>query len=70
MLINSTILKFFPGDLAVTSNGIHIMAYLGDNRWIEADPGIRRVITVTVPANENNWFRIPVNIVRWKFFVQ
>ncbi|MCE9610036.1 MAG: C40 family peptidase [Chthoniobacter sp.] len=60
--------KILPGDLAVTSNGVHIMAYLGENRWIEADPGVGRVITVSVPANDNVWFRVPMNIVRWNVF--
>jgi len=54
-----------PGDLAVTRNGVHVMAYLGDSRWIEADPGVGRVITVHVPAEDNEWFRVPMSIVRW-----
>ena len=54
-----------PGDLAVTANGVHVMAYLGDRRWIEADPGHRRVITIVVPSQENAWAQVPVNIVRW-----
>jgi cell wall-associated NlpC family hydrolase len=57
--------KVLPGDLAVTRNGIHIMAYLGNNRWIEADPGAGRVITVTAPSADNSWFETPMNIVRW-----
>jgi NlpC/P60 family len=32
-----------PGDLAVTTTGSHVLAYLGDSRWIEADPDIMRV---------------------------
>ncbi|MEO8351390.1 MAG: NlpC/P60 family protein, partial [Chthoniobacteraceae bacterium] len=36
--------RILPGDLAVTDNGVHIMAYLGDRRWIEADPDAHRVI--------------------------
>jgi len=55
-----------PGDLAVTSDGIHIMAYLGENRWIEADPAAGRVITVTAPSKDNGWFATPMRIVRWK----
>lgn len=58
--------NILPGDLAVTSNGIHIMAYLGENRWIEADPGAGRVITVRVPSRDNGWFDTPMRIVRWK----
>ena len=57
--------KILPGDLAVTANGVHIMAYLGDHRWIEADPGIGRVITVNAPSTDNPWFQSPMNIVRW-----
>lgn len=60
--------KVLPGDLAVTRDGVHVLAYLGDQRWIEADPGEGRVIIVSVPANENLWFRMPVNIVRWTEF--
>jgi cell wall-associated NlpC family hydrolase len=54
-----------PGDLAVTANGVHVMAYLGDHVWIEADPGVGRVVAVPVPAPDNPWFRVPIRIVRW-----
>ncbi len=57
--------KLLPGDLAVTSTGVHVMAFLGGNLWIEADPGIRRVVTVSAPATDNIWFKGPMNIVRW-----
>ncbi len=62
--------KILPGDLAVTSNGVHIMAFLGDSHWIEADPGIGRVVTVSVPSKDNLWFHGPMNIVRWNIFQQ
>jgi hypothetical protein len=58
--------KVLPGDLAVTANGIHIMAYLGDEKWIEADPSIMRVIQVSVPSADNAWFSTPMKIVRWR----
>jgi hypothetical protein len=64
-LDHSTIL---PGDLAVTSNGAHILAFLGANCWIEADPGVGRVITVFVPSKDNIWFQERMNIVRWNIF--
>lgn len=54
-----------PGDLAVTANGVHVMAYLGDHIWIEADPGVGRVVAVPVPAPDNPWFRVPIRVVRW-----
>jgi hypothetical protein len=53
-----------PGDLAVTRNGIHIMAYLGDKVWIEADPQEDRVISEAMPS-PRNWFQIPMRILRW-----
>src|SRR5690606_26471369 len=55
-----------PGDLAVTTNGVHVLAYVGDGRWIEADPGVGRVITLPVPEPRNAWFNTPVRIVRWR----
>jgi DNA-binding beta-propeller fold protein YncE len=55
-----------PGDLAVTADGVHILAYLGDHTWIEADPGAHKVIEVSLPTG-NPWFRFPVVFVRWKW---
>ncbi len=60
--------KLLPGGLAVTREGVHIMAYLGDQRWIEADPLIGRVIIIQVPAEKNAWFHTPMRIVRWSIF--
>ena len=59
--------KILPGDLAVTSSGSHVMAFLGDHHWIEADPDIGRVIIVQVPS-KNPWFRARMNVVRWNMF--
>ena len=53
-----------PGDIAVTSDGRHVPAYLGDHQWIEADPDIRKVVMVAVPA-DSPWFKKPVHIMRW-----
>ncbi len=55
-----------PGDLAVSFSGIHIMAYLGDRHWIEADPQDGRVVTVTVPGAGSPWFNSRMKIVRWE----
>ena len=60
-ITNSTLL---PGDMAVTSDGIHVLTHLADSKWIEADPGIMRVVKVTTPT-DNIWFTVPVIIVRW-----
>ena len=54
-----------PGDLAVTASGIHILAYLGDRRWIEADPAMHQVVILSAPQRESSWFQARMNIVRW-----
>ncbi len=58
--------KLLPGDLAATTDGVHILAYLGENKWIEADPGLLKVITVAVPEQVNYWFNVSVYILRWQ----
>ncbi|MFB2922016.1 NlpC/P60 family protein [Aerosakkonema funiforme] len=60
--------KIQTGDMAVTTDGVHILAYIGNNVWIEADPNYRKVIKVKVPDPSNIWFRIPVNILQWRQF--
>lgn len=54
----------FPGDLAVSQDGQHVLAYLGDNTWIQADPDAMRV-TKSLVAEHNRWFTVPVRVVRW-----
>lgn len=61
--------KILPGDLAVTSS-VHVMAYLGNSLWIEADPGVGRVIKVQAPARDNAWFETRLKIVRWSILQQ
>jgi hypothetical protein len=56
--------RLLRGYLAVTKGGEHVMAYLGDNLWIEADPLAHRVITVWAPSQRNAWFHGPMKIVR------
>jgi hypothetical protein len=58
--------KLKPGDLAVTADGVHVMAYLGTNTWIEADPDEHKVVEVVLPT-DNPWFKTPVAFVRWKW---
>jgi hypothetical protein len=57
-----------PGDLAITSNGVHILAYIGNKRWIQADPHAGRVISLSAPSSENPWFNDPMKICRWTIF--
>lgn len=56
--------RLLPGDLAVVAKGVHIMAYLGNNQWIEADPGVRRVIVLDV-KDRNAWLDSQAVVVRW-----
>ena len=58
--------KLRRGDMAVTEDGIHVLVFLGEGKWIEADPEVKRVIEVAVPT-ENPWFEVPVVFVRWKW---
>jgi NlpC/P60 family protein len=57
-----------PGDLAVTHDGVHVLAYLGDEKWIAADPDIGKVVLFKVPDHESRWFREPVYIISWDIF--
>ncbi|HBB32291.1 MAG TPA: hypothetical protein DDZ80_17895 [Cyanobacteria bacterium UBA8803] len=56
------------GDIAVTVDGVHTLAYIGDNTWIEADPHYQKVIKVKIPDLKNPWFNVPIYIVRWQQF--
>lgn len=53
------------GDLAITSNGVHVLIYLGEQEWIEADPGELEVLIVKAPQENFEWFNSPVEIRRW-----
>jgi hypothetical protein len=53
------------GDLATTSNGVHVLAYLGDEVWIEADPVMKRVIRINARTSDSVWLHSPVKVVRW-----
>lgn len=58
-----------PGDLAVTTSGVHILAYAGDGQWIQADPGIGAVATLDGRTDNNSWFGAPVTTHRWQLLV-
>lgn len=57
-----------PGDFAVTQNGIHCLAYLGEGRWIQADPGPYKVVVGQAPVENSAWFQAPVSVMRWSVF--
>jgi hypothetical protein len=54
-----------PGDLAVTASGVHILAYLGGDMWIQAEPGIGAVAILNGRHDVNGWFQQPVTTHRW-----
>jgi len=53
-----------PGDLAITEDGVHVMVFLGEDRWISADPIRGKVIIESSNAN-NPWFREKVKFYTW-----
>lgn len=57
--------KIRPGDFAVTADGVHVLAFLGNSTWIEADPGAGKVIRIHA-SDDNAWLRVPVVILRWR----
>lgn len=59
-----------PGDLAVTTSGVHILAYAGNGKWIQADPSIGAVATLDGRTAANGWFRVPVTTHRWQLLAQ
>ncbi len=66
-LAGATVPDLRAGDLAVTSNGMHVLIYLGDARWIEADGDAHRVRTVRCADEpEHAWFHLPMMIMRWR----
>jgi hypothetical protein len=52
------------GDLAVAGDGVHILAYLGDHRWIQADPIAGKVVITRTPS-DSPWMMGAAKIVRW-----
>lgn len=58
-----------PGDLAVTAGGSHVLVYVGDERWIQADPGIGTVAVMNGRTDANVWFKLTVNMHRWQMLV-
>jgi hypothetical protein len=57
--------SLLPGDLAVTADGRHVMVYLGEGAWIQADPGPLKVTIGKPGVDLNPWFESVVTIHRW-----
>lgn len=58
------------GDLAVSTSGVHILAYAGDGQWIQADPGLGAVATLDGRKDDNVWFSTPVTTHRWQLLAR
>ena len=58
-----------PGDIGVTVGGVHVLAYLGNQQWIEADPGLLKVVILRIPS-QNGWMNQPLNIMRWRMMTE
>ena len=60
--------KFSPGDLAITADGRHVMVYLRNGKWIQADPGPYKVSIGKPATDANSWFDAEVTMQRWAVF--
>ncbi|MCL5104914.1 MAG: C40 family peptidase [Armatimonadetes bacterium] len=55
-----------PGDLAIAGSGSHVLVYLGNKEWIEANPDDGKVVTnVAAPHSKRPYFNMPVILMRW-----
>lgn len=55
-----------PGDLAITWGGVHLIVFLGDDLWIQADPGQGKVAIEHAQRDSNPWFVKEVTLHRWR----
>ncbi len=54
-----------PGDLGITADGRHLMVYLGNGKWIQADPFSLKVTFSDPDTDPNPWFNSIVVMQRW-----
>jgi hypothetical protein len=63
--------ELYPGDMAVLQSGVHVLAFLGNQAWIQADPNLvnggDKVIETQAPSR-NGWFEQRIAICRWEIF--
>jgi hypothetical protein len=57
-----------PGDLAITESGVHMLVYVGEDQWIQADPSAGKVLTENGKISQNHWFESSVSFFRWTIF--
>lgn len=56
-----------PGDAAVVGNGVHVLLYLGDDRWIQADPRLHKVRENASDEPRADWGDVGAALVRPAF---
>lgn len=56
------------GDLAITKDGVHVLVYYGNNQWIQAEPGLGKVVILDGRTDPIYWFDAPVALYRWHLF--
>ena len=49
----------------MTADGRHVMVYLRDGKWIQADPLAAKVIVGHAVPDEISWFNSRVTMHRW-----
>lgn len=57
------------GDMLVTADGVHVMAFLDDGSVIEADPltaKVTRLVDASDDKTKTPWLDVAVTIVRWR----
>lgn len=55
-----------PGDFAVTTSGVHMLAFLGGEDWIQADPEPMKVVADNGRTTPSGWFDQEVATYRWR----
>jgi cell wall-associated NlpC family hydrolase len=59
--------QILPGDLAVTESGSHVLAYLGDETWIEAEPNVGGTHIFKLSGQFASLAQEQVKFVRWRW---
>lgn len=53
-----------PGDVAIVGDGLHVLLYLGEQRWIQADPSSHTVHEDDSRTSRNIWLNGTATILR------
>jgi len=60
-----------PGDMAVTADSHELLIYLGERKWIQADPEAGKVVLRTATAKSRApALNTPVSLYRWWVFAR